>query len=112
VPEHRPIVTHAPAGFERPSTAQTAASLPPVVQPAALETAASIFSSAASGDVFPPLPATSASTAAAASNLDAFLSTAKPMEYDNPWDWVPDQVSILGLSKFAGKFSDISKLKF
>ncbi len=25
------------------------------------------------------------------SNLDDFLSTVKPMEYDNPWDWVPDQ---------------------
>ena len=24
-------------------------------------------------------------------SLDAFLTSVKPMEYDNPWDWVPDQ---------------------
>jgi len=27
----------------------------------------------------------------ASSNLDALLTNVKPVEHDNPWDWVPDQ---------------------
>jgi len=41
---------------------------------------------------------TSASLSKANTNLDAFLSTVKPLEYDNPWDWVPDQPLKTGLN--------------